>query len=339
LVGMTDEESYSLLSPTTLLVTLVVCAAAWYFSRSSTPAEADEDEEEDHTPKGHGTDAGIDSPEDTRERAASFTNLPAEWKEADTSARSDGTKPRALNGTWHEPLARGFRVRGKNYLKDRVKLPSEQQVFSPIGVHTYQKGKGEKKCSHTASLGGLAEHIASRPDEEFFVVGWMLPGKGTEASPYRTAIFAFQRVMPKGADAIADNLWDIMLNGTDDQKKARFKYLPRIDVGPSMVTGSIRMMGGEKPTMLCNKLNHRFYRGPNYLEIDIDISSSKLANMVSGLIIPNVAKLVVGHAFLIEGHTEEELPERVLAACTIQGLTIDGNVISVEPPPESKESK
>jgi hypothetical protein len=147
--------------------------------------------------------------------------------------------------------------------------------------------------------------------------------------PFRTALFAFQRRVPVGNDPVFDKLFEEFLNGSDAQRKARFKYLPRIDVAPKMLLRGVRMIGGEKPTMLCNKLTPTFFRGDNYIEVTIDIASSKPANMVTGLILPKLADVVVSHAFLLEGHSEEELPERIMGCVKTSGLRIEENTVSV----------
>ena len=78
------------------------------------------------------------------------------------------------------------------------------------------------------------------------------------------------------------------------------------------------MVGGEKPTLLCNKLRSKFFQGHNYIEVDIDIASQKIAKSVTGVVLPKLTKTIVSHAFLLEGQSEDELPERVLGLCRTQ---------------------
>ena len=86
-----------------------------------------------------------------------------------------------------------------------------------------------------------------------------------------------------------------------------------------MLSG-IRTLGGEKPTMLLNKLAMQHFSGPNYIEFDVDISSSSIANAVTGMLLPKVSGTVIEHAFLLEGHHRSELPERVL--CCLRTQTV-----------------
>lgn len=125
-----------------------------------------------------------------------------------------------------------------------------------------------------------------------------------------------------------------MITGTDEQRRSRFKYLPRLEVAPKVVMSGVKMVGGEKPTMLCNKLRDTYFVGPNYLEINIDISSSKFANMVSGIILPKITSVVVAHAFILQGNTDEELPERCLSVIRSGGIKLIENTVILQGPEE-----
>lgn len=139
---------------------------------------------------------------------------------------------------------------------------------------------------------------------------------------------AFQRCARE--DPTFDKLFGEFLNGTDEQRCSRFKYLPRLDVAPSFVLSGVRMMGGEKPTMLCKKLKSHFFRGNNYIEIDIDVASSSVARGVTGMILPKITAVVVSHAFILEGHSEDELPERILGCFTTQYVDLR-NTVRISP--------
>ena len=56
-----------------------------------------------------------------------------------------------------------------------------------------------------------------------------------------------------------------------------------------------------------------YFRGANYLEVNIDVGSSKIASMVNGVVLRGASSIVTDLAFTLEGHTVEELPERMVA--------------------------
>jgi len=216
-----------------------------------------------------------------------------------------------------------------------VKAPADADpMFMPIGCHCFQNRDGSRRFHHIAKHSDtLAEHLASRPDSFFVLVGWMLPGP-----PFKTVIMAFERTVPPGVDPIFDRLLDEMITGTDEQRRSRFKYLPRLELAPKVVMSGVKMVGGEKPTMLCNKLRDAYFVGPNYLEINIDISSSKFANMVSGIILPKITTVVVAHAFILQGNTDEELPERCLSVIRSGGIKLNENTVILQGPKEGDEA-
>jgi len=275
------------------------------------------------------TGSTITNPE---QQAAASEQLPEiecpEWIEPRSAIKlGPVSTPLALDNRFRECNPLSFKIRTKTYLIRKIKKPNDAgpAIFAPIGGQCYMKGDGSTRLSHTAlNVPSVKEHIKANKDGFFLIVAWMIPGP-----PFRTAIFAFQRRVPVGNDPVFDKLFDEFLNGTDKQRKSRFKYLPRIDVAPKMLLRGVRMIGGEKPTMLCNKLTPTFFHGDNYIEVTIDIASSKPANMVTGLILPKLASVVVSHAFLLEGHTEEELPERIMGCVKTSGLQIEENTISV----------
>ena len=67
-----------------------------------------------------------------------------------------------------------------------------------------------------------------------------------------------------------------------------------------------------------------------YLEADIDIGSSAVANNVVRFVLGYVRTLVVDMCFLVEAKTEEELPERLIGTSRVAHLEPDA---AVPPPP------
>ncbi|KAF0717635.1 hypothetical protein AaE_010819, partial [Aphanomyces astaci] len=66
-----------------------------------------------------------------------------------------------------------------------------------------------------------------------------------------------------------------------------------------------------------------YHRGPNYFEVDIDISSNSVANTVVGMVKGVTKVLVVDLAFLLESQSEEELPEAILGTVRLQNVSLD----------------
>ncbi len=108
----------------------------------------------------------------------------------------------------------------------------------------------------------------------------------------------------------------------DNFRNSRFKLIPTVVEGTFIIKQSV----GSKPALIGNKLDLVYSRGPNYFEVDIDISSNSVANTVVGLVRGVTKSLVVDMAFLLESQSEEELPETILGTVRLQRVSLDNPV-------------
>jgi hypothetical protein len=119
-----------------------------------------------------------------------------------------------------------------------------------------------------------------------------------------------ERVQEKREEKKFLRLLAEFLEGDDEEKNRRFKLIPSIIEGPALV----RLMVGNKPVLLGNKLTQRYWTGPGYLEIGIDIGSSAMASRTLGFVRDGSKNVVVELAVLVQGEDEKELPEKVLGS-------------------------
>ncbi|GKB82391.1 enhanced disease resistance 2-like protein, partial [Tanacetum coccineum] len=61
--------------------------------------------------------------------------------------------------------------------------------------------------------------------------------------------------------------------------------------------------------------------------IDVDIGSSTVANGVLGLVVGAITSLVVDMAFLVQGNTTDELPERLIGAVRVSHLELSSAIV------------
>ena len=122
---------------------------------------------------------------------------------------------------------------------------------------------------------------------------------------------------PDDGDAAAGSPFDLALarflaGGDDAESCARrdstFKLIPRVTEGSWIIKQSV----GTTPCLLGHKLKQRYARGPNYFEVDIDVSSSSVASTVVGLVMGATKAVVVDMAIVMQGNAEDELPEALL---------------------------
>ncbi|RHY31354.1 hypothetical protein DYB32_004919 [Aphanomyces invadans] len=140
------------------------------------------------------------------------------------------------------------------------------------------------------------------PQRELFVLNILLPG--TPEVMY-AQYFALR---PDGVTDAFSKLWRAFMDGTDEFRNARLKLIPRVVEGPWMIRKAV----GSKPFILANALEVQWFRGKNYLEAVVDVSSDSIAKKVTSMCRMCVASLVVDMALVVEGQSEDELPEAIL---------------------------
>lgn len=113
------------------------------------------------------------------------------------------------------------------------------------------------------------------------------------------------------------------VNGDDAFRNSRFKLIPYISKGSWIVKQSV----GKTACLLGRALEVNYYRGRNYLEIQVDVGSSTVATGVASLVLGYLNNLVIEMAFLIQGETEEELPEFLLGTCRLNHLDVSKSVV------------
>ncbi|KAL2621581.1 hypothetical protein R1flu_001786 [Riccia fluitans] len=96
--------------------------------------------------------------------------------------------------------------------------------------------------------------------------------------------------------------------------------------------------GNHAACLLGKAVTCHYLKGPNYLEIDVDMASSTVANAILHLALGYVTSVAVDLAFLIESQTEEELPETLLGAVRVAHMEIS-SASSLEQDPETLHEK
>jgi len=127
--------------------------------------------------------------------------------------------------------------------------------------------------------------------------------------------------------ADADSLLGRFIHGNDSFRNARLKLIPRVALGPWVVQRAV----GTKPLIVGRALKVTYHSSPNnYMEVDIDIGSSTVANNIVRFVLGYVRTLVVDMCFLIEGKRDDELPEQLIGTSRVAHLEPES---AVAPPP------
>lgn len=204
-------------------------------------------------------------------------------------------------------------VRGPGYLSDGIKVTSKESRF-------------ELLCCEMCSVDEKRDHIAEMPHSalkklreehketkwnhpytvNYLVIQFQIPGIS----------FTMHMAARNGQDPNSEvcsgyvDMFTEFVDGSDEFRKNRFKIIPTVRVGNWIV----RNMVGAKPALLARKISCNYYRGEDYLEIDVDIASSYVAQKILGVVKGYAKSLQVDLGFLIEGREENELSEVMISA-------------------------
>lgn len=212
---------------------------------------------------------------------------------------------------WTSPSGVRFMIRGKNYLKDNMKIVGGDPLLKLIAVDWFKVDKPiDKIALHPRCL---LQSEVGRKLPFVLVINLQVPAKPN----YSLALyFAADRPVRKGS------LLSKFVDGSDMFRDARFKLIPSIVEGYWMVKRAV----GTKACLLGKAVTCRYFRQDNFLEIDVDIGSSSVARGVIGLVLGYVTSIVVDLAILIEAKEEEELPEYILGTVRLNRLRPDSAV-------------
>ncbi|KAL2348827.1 hypothetical protein Fmac_002827 [Flemingia macrophylla] len=116
------------------------------------------------------------------------------------------------------------------------------------------------------------------------------------ASTHYSTVFYFVT-----KELVSGSLLHRFVDDDGEFQNSRFKLIPSVRKGSWVGRQSV----GSTPCMLGKAVDCNYIHGPKYLEIDVDISSSTVANGVLGLVIGVITTLVVDMAFLVQANTPD----------------------------------
>ncbi|XP_047328377.1 protein ENHANCED DISEASE RESISTANCE 2-like [Impatiens glandulifera] len=212
---------------------------------------------------------------------------------------------------WASPPGDLFNLRGKDYLTKKQKFPSGDWLLKPTGVDWLKSSSKldnilnrpdnrVMSCLKTAQSKGFVNSKTF-----LFAINLQVPGR-----EHHSAVFYFSTddPIPNGS------LLHRFVNGDDTFRNQRLKLVNRIVKGPWIVKTAV---GNYAACLLGKALTCNYYRGENYLEVDVDLGSSAIASAILHLALGYVTAVRIDMGFVIEGQCEDELPERLLGAVRV----------------------
>lgn len=253
-----------------------------------------------------------------------------EWIER---VRSGGTVPFVdeddnCSNCWSSPHGDKFLVRGPEYFSTKEKVPAGESLLKPLGFDWIRS---------SAKIGEILNHPNSRiqktikdsfptgPKPFIWAFNIQLPSK---ENYNLVSYFAPTEPVAKGS------LLDQFLKGDDHFRNSRLKLIADVVQGPWMVKKAV----GEQAICVVGRvLSSKYVVGDNFFEVDIDIGSNIAAKAIFHLAFGYFTAMTIDAAFLIEGKTKSELPERILGCFRFSNLN-PALAMPMEPPSNSLES-
>ena len=241
--------------------------------------------------------------------------------------------------SYSEPPAGIFLVRAPGYLarqgknmKD-LKAPSMESPYEVIGVNMFHCDRRLKHVSD--EVGEMRRFFQNHPADKdphglpmFLNINWVMsPLFGKECWVVN---HVFRLKKNRLSDPAVESAFRRFKQGTDAQKNTQFKYIFRIVDAPGPLKSSISALGGERPVIIGKSLTTTYNEGDNYLEVNMDVSSSRIASAINGILLKNIQMAVCDCAWLLEGQREEELPERILAAIRWNWNRVEDVVVNLD---------
>mmetsp|Transcript_20406 Transcript_20406/g.33668 ORF Transcript_20406/g.33668 Transcript_20406/m.33668 type:complete len:673 (-) Transcript_20406:2495-4513(-) len=242
---------------------------------------------------------------------------------ASPEAEEEKEEIEGIRGSWDywvpipldkEPLM----VRGKHYLSDKKKVECRKSAFEVVAMDLFET---EGRVTHIASRpDSLVHRLVKEAGHPFiFLVHFTLPGP-----PFYSLVVYFAA---KPEDMTVDNpfgdLLNKFLNTSQEFRDGCFKFIPRVVKGNFIVRKSV----GTTPAILGKKLDQEYYGdGETYFEVVVDVGSSSIAGTILGVVKGYATSLQIDLAFLLEGQTNEFLPEQILGGVRLVHPVIDAAV-------------
>lgn len=230
---------------------------------------------------------------------------------------------------WASPPGHNFMVRGPDYFTTKTKVPAGDWLLKPLAFDwiksssKIQEVLRHPNCRVNTALQKV-RNSGNGVSPFIWAINLQVPSKDNYS-----AIVYFVSLDPIPEDSLMARF----INGDDTFRNSRLKLIANIVNGPWIVRAAV---GEQAICILGRAVSCKYHQGDNFVEVDVDIGASMLANAVVHLAFGYVTTLTVDLAFIIESQVEEELPEQILGAVRFANLD-PASASSIDIPQEEEE--
>jgi hypothetical protein len=262
-----------------------------------------------------------------------------------TMAKVDSVEQlRQQTNVWTHIHADVFNVRSATFLEDKIKLPSEQAITKVYAVDIFRSKKKIPHIMTRMKFPDLPEVKRDDSDGGFYlpkliVVNFMIPlyassmlpiwkkedGESAQVVVYYLVdqeAYNGMKDEPNAAYRVLKEWLQVDTKSSDDyQNRGRLKAIPEIINLDEVNLGLMRPVvqaNSAKPFLTGPKF-HDYIKTDQYLEVDVDIHRYAYAarNVLDGLL-NEIPKMLFRFGMVVEGRSEEELPEQLLGGMALK---------------------
>jgi len=205
------------------------------------------------------------------------------------------------------PDSTAVKVRGPNYLQDKIKICSAPSLF--LFVHNLAFSQVDELVHDTTEFDWCWYRRARPPRESFTLI------INFQIVSLRKQIISYFYIKDK--ESLPDSV-KLFLEGNDDYRKNHFKMIPKLTKAPL----PIRLATPMAPVIIARKIDVDWIIGGNYMSIVMKPDSSLLAANIIRMAHPASKNLIVDLFFCVEGKQREHLPEQVLCGLRWEKLDL-----------------
>ncbi|KAH1192567.1 hypothetical protein GmHk_19G053771 [Glycine max] len=243
-------------------------------------------------------------------------------------------------GSWSQIEPSSFRVRGKNYLRDKKKeFASSSAAFYPLGADLFLSSR---KIDHIARFIQIPSINIPGDAPSILIVNIQIPlypaaifqsendGEGMNVVLYFKLSEKYSKDLP---DQFRESISKLINDEVERVKgfpldtiapfRERLKILGRVAnlENLSLSTTEKKLMNAYNEKPVLSRPQHEFFLGENYLEIDLDVHRfSYIARKGFEGFIERLKLCNLDFGLTIQGNKAEDLPEHLLCAIRLNKL-------------------
>jgi len=209
-----------------------------------------------------------------------------------------------------------FLVRSASYLSDKKKAPSGPSMLELLSVDWIMVPSSGPIYRTTLSKDFCYANSRQDGERRFLLVqNWVFP-------PYQcvfTCALDPQSLWVTASDSPQALLWQRFLEMDSAEQVDLIKVIMSCENGPWLVKHAIP----RKPLIVGRKVKMQTYHQPgDFLEVVVDVATGKGDQVAVGIVLKALNRLTLAFTSVIEGRSEDELPEAGLFAASITNLNL-----------------